>query len=300
MFAMNNTIRSIEDKERLNIILINLQDEDYVQKMCALLDHNFFIINNFGAWNSNMDIPANLRLLPNLSSAEYFDLIICFDRAKSIDLARHLSFTLNINHVLVDLAPKECLVKFPVLIDPEIQDPESLNKKFSPVYVTASDYIKRSWGPNNSLCVSIDFPYHMNQDIDWKNNKKVLIDPILPKDFIKQIPNNIKPILTINPKEAYCYLHLWKTITSTMVDCLANSLPVLIYQNPTLEHMSECCLKIDSLGGISEDLKITIEDQNLTKLSKDWVVDNCCNISKFKSKWSKLINFMGSQYFKGL
>lgn len=300
MFAMNNIIRSTERRDRLNIILVNLQDEDYIQKICALLDHNFFIINNFGAWNPNMDIPANLRLLPNLSSVEYFDLVISFDRAKSFDLGKHLSFTLNINHILVDLAPKDCLIKFPVLIEPEIPDAEKLARNIAQVYISSSDYIKKSWGETNSLCVSIDLPYHMNQDIDWKNNKKVLIDPILPKDFIKQIPDNIKPLLTTNPHDAYCYLHMWRTVTSTMVDCLANSLPVLLYQNKYLDHLSGCCLKIDSLNDISEDLKSQIEEKNLVKESKDWVVDNCFKISEFKKKWSHVINFMSLQYFKGI
>jgi len=301
MFAANNIMRRVglgnSFSRRLNIILVNLQDEDYIQKLCALLDHKFFIINNYGAWNSNLDIPANLRLLPNLSSVEYFDLVICFDRAKSFDIARNLSATLNINSVLIDLAPKDCLIKFPVLISPEISDEEDMVKKTTPVIVSTNQTIKDSWGENSSIHIDINIPYHFNRDIDWKNNKKIFIDPILPMDYIKQIPDKIKPHLTFNANEAYCYLHMWKTVTSTMVDCLANSLPVLKYQNTS--QMPSCCLDIESLNDISEDLKLKFEDLDLTNNAKQWVRENFIKISEFKDKWNTLIKFVSMQFFKG-
>ena len=240
MFAIESLIRNAtKDKKRLSILVVNEGYEEYITLLAENLDHDFFLVEgavkDVRQWLEN-DKPNNVYLCNSLQGMgqRYIDLIICFNRGQAYESAERISQVLHSPLIVVDFVSSQQKLPAPVASQVTFENPNILYMRNGEASIATTDFIGRSWTSNiPSLNYKINFPHKPYNMHDGKRGK-VLIDKIIPKDYLNQL--NIQPnsIYTADPSEASVYLHMWKHKTPMFFRAMSSKIPILILNDPEM------------------------------------------------------------------
>jgi len=294
--------------EKLNILLLNAEYDDFISRLC-LLPHHFFMFQEHHAqpvWHG-LPMPDNLQIYKKANDCPrtHFDFIIVFNRADSYVLGKKLSDTLHVPIIVVDIASYDLKVPTPVLAHHNITDPNELVHHNGIIDVGIKHEVTQSWlSSSTEFAITIPFPtmkYTINPFMDAG---KILIDSSLPKEYLQSLPFDINsPMITTQKTQAVLYLHLWQNMTPLMLDCMANNLPVVTLESTDLQTImqQEACVLIEDLQVVSQtkflEEILQFEMLQKAKASAKAYVEQYHNIKTFKFLWQQAFKYARKGFY---
>lgn len=253
MFTVENLIRSATENEKKLILVVNELQEDYIIRLCESFEHQFYIVQSIMESNQWLydKVPNNLKIVSSIDQIPRLDLIIATSRALSYEVCTNLSKMIHVPVLVLDSLTSECKVPHPIGTEVNIKNGETIFLRNGFVGVSYTEIIKESWETD---APRINFVIPPFMKIISNKGDKILIDPLLPQQYIENLPFNItEDRFTVDESEAGIYLHLWKHITPIMYDCMASEIPVVTFP------------LIDFKEMLDKKVLFTIEDFNLLK-----------------------------------
>lgn len=310
----NATTENIDRK--LNILIINQFEDEYIADLCNNLNHNFYIfpnLNEMPQWINPQIKPYNLNYVVDLNDIDckFLDLIISFGRNEFYDIAKSISMQLNINLICIDNCSS---VSAPARLYtvPQQADKKEMLKKHGLINVHTNNLIMNSWAYMEES-INVVIPNLIPKPLNIEKPSLVFIDPKIPDNYIARIGLK-KEYITKNINEAKVYLHLFNNINHLLLTCMRSSIPVAI---PNFKK-EECfdldfCLKNGIVIGLPSIIpnvftSIYVVDEIYNLAIKNNVVGNaekfinnyCSDENNFKTLWENIINYTSkTNYIRG-
>ena len=298
MYPIENIIRKLNYKadQRLNILLANDADENYISRLCEL-PHNFYLIEP--KWEFST-VPPNLKLFTQGERA--FDLAIAFDRVNGYQKGLQICNASHLPLIVVDMASLMLKVPRPFFTNVNVKPDVELLQFCGNVSVGSTSSISESW---NSQFTNLSTTISIPATPFVSNGSKILLDESLPKPYIGTLPIKIDDRFTTNKEEVAAYLHLWQSPTPLMIDAMASRLPVITFRGPDMTEIMEAraCIVVKDIKHISDPKFL---EQLLTIDHLQEVLDNAQNFVKdntyetFITKWRRVLQYTSRQiYIRG-
>ncbi len=296
MYPIENIIRNSFKKqnEKLSILVINDNNNDYVERLAYELDHTFYVIQHGCVWNKSTK--ENIILCGNVNeiSNRYIDLIITFNRLAGYEYAEKVSLDGHIPIITIDTVSGLLKAPVPFFTTINFTNIDKIALRNGEASIGTSEYVSRSWhNPYQNLSLSI--PILAKKIKTTQTAKKILIDSSLPKEYIESINLNLNEKFTNNPEEACIYLHLWQNVTPLMLDCMNSDIPVTTFQSKDFDQIIEqkACIVLQDLNQVNSDNFIdSIMNFKYTDIIKknalSYVKNNLDN-KNFRENWNKVL-----------
>lgn len=301
---------------RLNILIINEYEDDYVNSLCSSLNHNFYLFNNLNGkpqWFNPQIKPYNLNFIADINDikCKFLDLILTFRRTESYDLAKKISMQLNINLVCIDDCSSTLCHRRLFKTPKQFATEESI-KKHGLINIHHNDLVMRSWTYGQES-INMIIPPPIPQKIDVKNPLAIFVDPKIPDPYLSRIGLN-KEFITKDINQAKIYLHLFNNIDNLLLTCMNSSIPVIIPNFSKEDFFDlEYLLKNGIIIGLPDELPNVIEDydtckhiyelaiqKNVIEKAKDFVNNYCCEINTFARLWENALRYASeTNYIRG-
>jgi hypothetical protein len=303
-------------ERKLNILIINQYEDDYIKNLCNNSNHNFYLFKSLEGgpqWFNPQIKPYNLNFITDLNNlkCKFIDLVLTFRRNESYDIGRKISNQLNINLISIDDCSSISVGRKLFGTPNEFSKQESI-KKHGLVNVHTNELIMNSWMYGQES-INMIIPNLIPEKIDVKNPSSIFVDPKIPDIYLSRIGLN-KEFITKDINKAKVYLHLFNNIDHLLLTCMRSSIPVII-PNLTKEECFdlEYLLKNAIIIGLPNDLpKVIVAHQtcdaiyhlavekNVIKNAENFVDNYCCGQEKFKTSWENIFRYASeTNYIRG-
>ena len=302
MFVVENLIRNASsEKETLSILVINEGFDDYILSLAESMNHKFYLINGIAPgitqWSlqesaSNIYLYNSIDALPE----KHMDVILCFNRGKTFDIANQISNQLHVPLIVVDFCESNKLLPLPLTATINIPDQEraAYYYKNGDASVGVDNTVKRSWvGQVPSLSFEIPYPFSPFNEGGQRN--KILIDTKMPTEFLNTLNLQGNPYVTQDPNEAFVYVHLWQVKTPLLYKCMSSKIPAIVFDREgfaDLLNQKLCILGDNHIGIFSADsYQRLVQHEHLGELANqayEFMSKN--TLEDFSSKWNNIFN----------
>lgn len=303
MYAIENIIRNSfkKDNEKLSILVINDNNNDYVERLAENLDHTFYVIQYNSNWNKGKK--ENIIFCKDVDQlgTRYIDLIITFNRLGGYEYAEKISLNFHIPIITIDTVTSEIKVPIPFFTTANITNIEKIALRNGDVSVGITDRISKSWNnPYQNIGMYISTVTKKINTIE--NSNKILIDDCLDKKYIESIDLNLNENFTGKPQEACLYLHLWQNITPLMLDCMASNIPVITFESKDFIDLiqNKCCVVIQDIKQVnSKDfIQQILNFQHINTIKNNALIYSKNNLNtNFKKEWDNILYHVSNKCF---